>query len=72
MNQTVAKLLQPVADVLPHWLPLDGTIQGFVLFWYLSNYTPLSTQQILPVLAVNGGVHGVLHHSACMLQGGEQ
>ena len=71
MNIQIAKLLEPVANMLPSWLPLDGTVQGFVLFWYLSNYTPLNTQEILPIIAVNGGVHGVLHSTACMLQGGE-
>lgn len=67
MNQ-VMTFLQPIADRLPKWLKIDGTAQAFVLWWYMSNYTGLTNQEMLTIVGLNAGIHGVLHDTACRLQ----
>ena len=61
-------LLQPIANRLPSWLKIDGTAQAFVLWWYMSNYTGLTNQEMMYIVGINAGVHGLLHDTACRLQ----
>ena len=69
MSQLI-EWIQPLVERLPKFVKLDGTAQAFVLYYYMSNYTGLTMQEIWTIIGLNGGVHMLLHDTACQLQGG--
>ena len=71
MSSTLTTALEPLSAIVPRWLKLDGTAQAFALWWYMSNYTGLNSREIFTIVGLNAGIHGILHDTACILQGDE-
>jgi len=68
MSQLI-EILRPVASLIPPWLKIDGTVQGFVVWYYMYNYTNIEPSEQITILSLNALIHLALHDTACALQG---
>jgi hypothetical protein len=65
----ISKIAVPIAKMVPPMIKIDALAQTGVLWWYMSTMTDLEDREIYTILGLNAVVHGLLHDTACRLQG---